>query len=60
MVNTIINEETSDEWFFVYAAYSHRYNKVSFFVHFNGRDEHFVLAAKHFYSNYWSILIGKD
>jgi hypothetical protein len=60
MVNTIVNDEEANQWFFVYAAYSHRYNRVSYFVHFADRDEHFVLAAKHFYSNFYSILIGKD
>jgi hypothetical protein len=58
--NNIPNDDDAAEWFFVYAAYSHRYNKVTFFVHFQDRDEKFTISARHFYSNFHSVMIGKD
>jgi len=60
MKNTIINQEHETEWFFVYAAYSHRYKKVSMFAHFSDRDEHFTMAARHFYSDFHALVLAGD
>lgn len=56
-----------DNWFFVYAGYSHRYHMVSFYFLFptdyntyEGRMEKFSFPAKHFYSNYYSLILGND
>jgi len=57
---TVKNQEHETKWYFVYGAYSHRYKKASFFIHFNDRDVHFTIASTQFYSNYHALYIGDD
>jgi hypothetical protein len=41
-------------------AYSHRYEKISVFVKMGETEEQRTLPAKHFFSTYHAIKVGKD
>lgn len=58
--NTIPNQADLSDWTFVYIGYSHHENKISVFLKFTDREEKLTMQAKHFYTKYHQIKMGKD